>query len=61
MAQVLLTVQQVADRLSLSKSKTYDLVIKGEIDSIKIGRNRRVLAAALDKFVERMAAENMQS
>jgi excisionase family DNA binding protein len=59
--QKLLTVQEVADRLGLSKSKTYDLVMNGQIKSMKIGRNRRVLSAALDEFVERMAAESMQS
>ena len=59
MEQVLLTVQQVADRLGLSKSKTYDLVMNGQIQSMKIGRNRRVQAIALDSFVGRVALESL--
>jgi excisionase family DNA binding protein len=55
MEQLLLTVQQVADRLGLSKSKTYDLVINGQIESLKIGRNRRIQVIALDSFIERVA------
>jgi excisionase family DNA binding protein len=56
--QILLTVQQVADQLGLSKSKTYDLVMNGQIESLKIGRNRRVEAIALASFIERMARKS---
>lgn len=49
----LLTVQQVADRLAVSRAKTYDLLYKGEIRSLTIGRTRRVSPAALTEFIAR--------
>ena len=40
--QLLLKVNEVADALSLGKSKAYELVASGEIPSIRIGRAVRV-------------------
>jgi excisionase family DNA binding protein len=47
----LLTVRKVAGRLGIGYSKTYELVTRGEIASISIGRSRRVSPAALAKFI----------
>ena len=49
----LLTVQQVADRLAVSRAKAYELLYKGEIHSLTIGRTRRVAPAALTEFIAR--------
>lgn len=49
----LLTVQEVADRLAVSRSKAYELIYKGEIKSLTIGRTRRVSPAALAEFIAR--------
>jgi excisionase family DNA binding protein len=49
----LLTVQEVADHLAVSRSKAYELLYKGEIQSLTIGRTRRVSAAALTEFIAR--------
>ena len=53
----LLTVGEVAHRLGLSRSFTYELILKGEIPSIKIGRARRVAAGVLEEYVARLARE----
>ena len=50
--KVLLTVAEAAKRLSLSRTFTYELVMSGELESLKLGKARRVPVAALDKFVE---------
>lgn len=47
----LLTVNEVAQQLGLSRSKAYQLVSRGEIRSLTIGRNRRVSPTALAEFV----------
>lgn len=51
--KLLLTISEVAFRLGLGRSFIYELVMKGEIKSLKIGRARRIPVAALDEFVAR--------
>lgn len=55
MDRLLLTVNEVAESLGLSRSKTYDLISKGQIRSVKLGRSRRITAEALAEFVEDLA------
>ena len=56
--RLLLTIPEVAIRLGLGRSLVYQLVMRGEIDSIKVGRARRVPTVALDQFIHsRMMAE----
>ncbi len=50
----LLTVDEVAQRLSLSRSKVYELLAEGDIPSVHIGRSRRVIAKELDKWIARL-------
>ena len=54
---LLLTPVEAARRLSLARSTLYELVLTGEIVSIKIGRSRRIPAAALDAYIARLLAE----
>lgn len=56
-AKVLLTVTEAAKRLSLSRTYTYELVMSGELESLKLGKARRVPVKALDEFVEARRAE----
>jgi excisionase family DNA binding protein len=53
----LLTVDEVARTLQLGRTLIYDLLGRGDIASIKIGSRRRIPAAALDAFIERLLAE----
>lgn len=54
--RLLLTPEQAAERLSLSRTTVYELIRYGELRSVKIGRARRVPVEALDEFVERLSA-----
>lgn len=57
-SKLLVTVGEAAELLSLGRSLTYQLVMMGEIPSLKVGRARRVPVSALERFVEeRLAAE----
>src|SRR3954452_24659176 len=49
--KILLTVEEAADRLSLSRSTMYELLLKGELSSIQVGRARRIPAATLEDYV----------
>jgi excisionase family DNA binding protein len=49
--RLLLTPEEAADRLALSRTTIYELIRKGELRSVKVGRARRIPAGALDDFV----------
>ncbi len=56
----LLTVRDVADQLGVSRNKAYELVYRGQIESLAIGRLRRVSPAALAKFIASPAEPGRQ-
>jgi excisionase family DNA binding protein len=54
----LLTVKEVADQLGVSRSKAYQLVVSGAIQSLAIGRSRRVSPGAVAEFIARPSADS---
>ncbi|HTX85198.1 MAG TPA: helix-turn-helix domain-containing protein [Streptosporangiaceae bacterium] len=48
---VLLTVEEAAQRLSIGRTTMYSLVSTGAIESVTIGRLRRVPSECLEKYV----------
>ncbi|MGB6164411.1 MAG: helix-turn-helix domain-containing protein [Pseudonocardiaceae bacterium] len=53
-ARVLLTVEEAAERLHIGKTKTYALVKAGKIESVLIGRLRRIHIDAIDTYAARL-------
>lgn len=53
----LLRIPLVAERLTLSRSKTYELIQSGELRAIRVGRARRVPEAELERFIAMRLAE----
>ena len=51
-SSVLLTMTEAAERLRLGKTMVQQLVLRGELPSIKIGAARRIPVKALDEFIE---------
>ncbi|WP_255953333.1 helix-turn-helix domain-containing protein [Streptomyces odontomachi] len=51
------TTAEVAVMLGFSLSKTKSLILTGEIRSVKVGRNRRILPAWVDEYIERVTAD----
>lgn len=49
----LVTVEDAAEYLELSRSKVYELLADGELPSVRIGRSRRVSVSDLEEFVAR--------
>ncbi len=47
----LLTVRQAAEVLGLGRSKVYELIAAGRLETVSIGRSRRVPFDALRAFV----------
>lgn len=54
--KILLTVNEAAIRLSLGKSKLYELIARGEIPVVRIGRATRINALTLQKWAEQLAS-----
>jgi excisionase family DNA binding protein len=54
--RLLYKVRDVARLLSLGESKVWELVARGEIESVKIDGARRVRPGAVEAYVERLSA-----
>ncbi len=52
--RLLLTVEEAADRLGIGRTLMYALVKDGEVESVHIGRLRRIPADALPRYLERL-------
>lgn len=52
--RLLLTVEEAADRLGIGRSLMYELIGRGEIASIRVGRLRRVPMESLSEYVAAM-------
>jgi excisionase family DNA binding protein len=47
----LLTVSEAVVELNVGRTKVYDLILSGQLESIKIGSLRRIPRASIDRFV----------
>lgn len=54
MTQLLHTTAEAADQLGISRSMVYELLASGELESICIGRLRRIPHEALVAYVGRL-------
>jgi len=52
MEKLLFTVEEAGEALSLSRTVVYDLMARGLLESVVIGRCRRIPAEALKALVE---------
>jgi excisionase family DNA binding protein len=59
---LLLTVEETAELLHIGRSKVFDLIRCRDLDSVKIGRLRRVPESAVHEFMaqRRVAAESVR-
>jgi excisionase family DNA binding protein len=52
--RLVLTIEEAAERLGIGRTLMYALVSAGEVESVRIGRLRRVPTDALDAYVLRL-------
>jgi excisionase family DNA binding protein len=52
--KILLTPEESAQRASVGRTTIYALIASGELESVRIGRSRRVPAQALEEYVARL-------
>lgn len=55
--RVLLTVEAAAELLSYSRTHVYTMLKTGEIESVKVGRLRRIPTDALVAYVQRLTTK----
>ena len=55
--RLLLTADEAARRLAISRSHLYMKLASGEIESLLISSSRRISVAALDDYLARLKAE----
>jgi excisionase family DNA binding protein len=53
-SQMLLTPEEAAKALRISRSKLYELLRSGTIESVRIDRLRRIPPQALREYIERL-------
>jgi excisionase family DNA binding protein len=53
----LLRVEEVARWLGVGRTKAYELVHKGRLPSVTIGRSRRIAVSALEAFIEQLVED----
>jgi excisionase family DNA binding protein len=59
MDQLLIKPEEAAKAISVSRSTFYEMLARREIESVSIGRSRRIPVAALRRWVEdRMSRQN---
>lgn len=57
MSRILYPVKEAAQQLGVSVTTTRNLIMSGQLRSVKIGHARRVPAEALQEYVRRLDAE----
>ena len=57
-SRLLLTVEEAARRLNVGRTTMYALVSSGAVESVTIGRLRRVPSECLDNFVAALRSSN---
>lgn len=58
--KVLLSPDEVALALGISRSQLYKMFASGDILSVKVGRLRKIPVAEVDRFVARLLAQAEQ-
>ncbi|MGW6263405.1 excisionase family DNA-binding protein [Streptomyces sp. NPDC055085] len=54
---LLFSPERAADRMDLGRSKIFELMATGELESVLIGRSRRIPADALADYIARLRAD----
>ncbi|PXY34221.1 excisionase [Prauserella coralliicola] len=52
--RIMLTAEEAADRLGIGRTLMYRLIRNGEVESVRIGRLRRVPASAVQDYATRL-------
>ena len=51
----LVSIKKGADELGVGRTKTYELIDNGELETVKIGRRRLIVHASIGRLIARLA------
>ena len=54
--RLLLTVEEAAELIGICRSNMFKLIRRGEVESVCIGRLRRITPAAVEDYVRRLSS-----
>lgn len=60
MTKLLYDVEEAVEVTSIGRSRLYELMASGALESVKCGRRRLIPAEALERFVEGLRATHRQ-
>lgn len=52
--RLLLRVEEAAERLGIGRTLMYELVSRGDVESVPVGRLRRIPVECLDEYIARL-------
>jgi excisionase family DNA binding protein len=55
--RILMTVEEAADALRIGRTRMFALIASGEIESVLIGRSRRISVDALREYARKLSQE----
>lgn len=58
-SRLLYSVEEAADLLGIGRTFMYHLVATGEVDSLKLGKRRKIPRDSLNSYVERLRSEQL--
>jgi excisionase family DNA binding protein len=58
MDKALLSIPEAGEALHLGETKVKELVARGELLSVKIGKSRRIPVSAIQAYIERLVSES---
>ncbi|MFY1703926.1 helix-turn-helix domain-containing protein [Micromonospora sp. WMMA1923] len=61
MEPLLLTPEQAAKQLGIGRATMYTLISSREVESVKIGRSRRIPQTAIAQYIEKLRREQSKA
>lgn len=59
--RLLLRVEEAAARLQVGRTTMYELLRRGEVESVPIGRLRRIPMSSLDNYIARLRQDSQSA
>ena len=57
----MLRITEAAERLGIGRSMIYELIVRGELEVVRVGRCARIPAEALDDYVRKLRDQTVTS